>query len=60
MQENKDLSQVKTEIDNAIDMYENAAKVQVHQWLTTTDLLCALYLMKELEMKIESLLRQDS
>lgn len=45
-------NQAKTEIDNAIEMFENAMKTQVHQWITTTDILCVLYLLKDLEKKI--------
>lgn len=52
MEESKDLHQAKTEIDNAIEMFENAMRTQVHQWVTVTDLLCLLYLMKDLEQKI--------
>lgn len=55
MTDQKDLNQVKTEIDNAIEMYENAMRTQIHQWLTTTDLLCVLYLLKDMEMRISSL-----
>ena len=51
----KDLKQAKTEIENAIDMFENASRTQMHQWLTTTDLLCVLYLLRSLEMRLDAL-----
>ena len=47
------IEDIKEEIKNAIAMYEKVQQHQVHQWLTTTDLMCILYLLQSIANELD-------
>lgn len=49
------LKQVKSKVTNAIEIYENAQKSKLDQWLIVNDLLAALYLVDDLVFALEKM-----